>query len=174
MTFLILTRPNYLHVRFPVSATYGLWIPSVVGYLTVTPWQHTAVAAHWNPGKQTGVRLRSKKSWIKGFRHGLVSRSLEWQRDSWTMMSGSFATLWTNKISSEGENNFTSCQALECAYLKAKSTKITTFACHWPHGFHWITGIGVCRGGVKLLWYYRKFSKEQSWGYKDIRNILRG
>lgn len=36
-------------------------------------------------------------------------------------MSGSFATLGTNKISSEGENNFTS-----CAYLKAKSTKITT------------------------------------------------
>lgn len=40
-TFLVLTRPNYQHVRFP-----SLRIPSVVGSLTVTPWQHTAVAAH--------------------------------------------------------------------------------------------------------------------------------
>lgn len=44
--FLVLTQPNYLHVRFPASTTCGLGIPSVVGYLTVTPWQHTAVAAH--------------------------------------------------------------------------------------------------------------------------------
>lgn len=145
-TFLVLTEPNYPHVLFPVSTTYGLWIPSVVRYLTVTPWQHAAVVAHW------------KLLWCgESLTNGQV-----WQRDSWTMMSGSFANLWTNKISSEGENHFASCQALICTNLKDKSSRIKTFASHWHQGFHWITGM--------VVWWVSGIC-DISWNYKCIRTF---
>lgn len=100
-----------------------VWIPSAVGIRqssSVTPRQHTAATAYSTSlhhsgeaefGQPTALGFRSKKTRIKGFWHGaaLVLRSREWQRDSWTVRSKSFATLWDfNNISCEEENYFTS------------------------------------------------------------------
>lgn len=158
-TFLVLTGPNYLRVSFP-----SLWLPSVVGSLTATPWQHSPVAAHWNSLGWGRSGWTNRLVWDSGQRNrGLkgssVAPSASMTRGQWCQ--GALLLFEPTRFPVREKIIPPLARHLHAHIWKLKAWRLQPLL---------VTGLMVScfpldysgwGGGLRRLWYCWKFSKEQ-------------